>query len=79
MTEFVESDRHLRVVQASRTAYLSKIFDWFSKDFLNYEKRQGNVSPSLIDYVNRYRGERSKISRDLKVRFLEYDKGINAQ
>ena len=79
MTEFVQSDRHVRVVQASRTVQLSKIFDWFSKDFLSYEKRQGNVSPSLIDYVNRYRGERSKIPRDLKVRFLEYDKGINTQ
>ncbi len=79
MMEFVQSDRHVRVVPTSRTVYLSKIFDWFAKDFLGYEKSQGNAEPNLIDYVNRYRGERSKIPRDLKARFLEYDKGINTQ
>lgn len=79
MMEFVQSDRHVRVVQASRTVYLSKIFDWFAKDFLGYEKSQGNAEPNLIDHLNRYRGERSKIPRDFKARFLEYDKGINSQ
>ena len=79
MTEFVQSERNVRIVEASRTVYLSKIFDWFSKDFLSYERRQGNVNPSLLDYVNRYRGEQYELPRDLRVKFLEYDKGINAQ
>ncbi len=79
MTEFVQSERNVQVVEASRTVYLSKIFDWYSKDFLSYEREQGNVNPRLIDYVNRYRGERYEIPRDLRVKFLEYDKGINAQ
>ena len=58
---------------------VSKIFDWFDKDFLAYEKAQGNARPNLVDYVNRYRDASAQIPREYKIRFLPYDKGLNRQ
>lgn len=78
MRELVGSERHVRLDPGGRVVYLSKIFDWFTGDFLEYEKTQGSEHPTLIDYVNRYRGEAAQIPGGLKVRFLKYDKGINS-
>ena len=44
--------------------------------------RQGAPLPldaHQIDYVNRYRGALSKVPRDYKIKFFEYDKGVNKQ
>jgi hypothetical protein len=79
MREFVGSSNHVRVDEAAGVVFLSKIFDWFSEYFLDYEKRQGNNSPNLLNYVNRYRDSEVQIPTGLRVEFLEYDKGINAQ
>ncbi len=79
MSEFVGDPRHLRVHPETRMVELSKIFDWFSEDFLDYERSQGNSEPRLLDYVNRFRAVGAEIPRDFRVRFLRYDKGINKQ
>lgn len=68
MREFVGEERNVKVDGATRTVTLSKIFDWFAADFGNQ-----------IDFVNRYRPEGSKIPRDHRVAFFEYDKSINQQ
>lgn len=78
MREFVTSEQHVRVDRAARVVYLSKIFEWFTDDFLEYEKEQGNARPRLIDYVNRYRGSGEEIPNGFKLKFLAYDKAINA-
>ena len=78
MREFVSSTKHVRVDTEESVVYLSRIFDWFSSDFLAHEKEQGTIRPTLIDYVNRYRDDSAHIPIGFKVRFLEYDKGINA-
>lgn len=79
MKEFVGEERNVRPIDSTRTVELSKIFDWFASDFLDYEKGQGNAKPDLIDYVNRYRDAASQIPEDYKIRFLEYDKRLNQQ
>ena len=76
MTEFVRD--HV-VYTGGGTAQLSKIFDWFEDDFLDYERGAGNANPDLLDYVNRFRAPDAQIPGDTRVRFLNYDKGINAQ
>jgi len=77
--EFVNSEQHVKIDRQGQRAMLSTIFDWFDKDFIEYERTQGNGSPNLIDYINRYRTPGSEIDRDFKVDFIEYDKRINSQ
>lgn len=79
MEEFVNSPQHLRLETEQRTVHLSKIFDWFDKDFLNHERAKGTARPNLIDYVNRYRAPEAQIPRQFTIRFLPYDKGLNRQ
>jgi hypothetical protein len=77
MTEFVSSEGNVRVDEATRTVFLSKIFDWYREDFLSDEREAGNAEPTLLDYVNRFRGAASPIPADYSVRFLKYDKDLN--
>jgi hypothetical protein len=77
MTEFVANGRNVRVDDDNRIVFLSMIFDWYREDFLADEGDAGNVEPSLIDYVNRFRGEEAPIPGDYAVQFLEYDKRLN--
>ncbi len=79
MLFFVGEERNCRIDPASRTVYLSKIFDWFAKDFLDFERRSGASRPSVTRYLNRYRAAGAAIPDGFTVRFVEYDKGINAQ
>ncbi len=79
MKEFVLTERACSVEEASRTVRLSKIFSWFEEDFLDYETKQGNTEPRLLDYLNRYRPQQAQIPRDFSVRFQPYDKSLNQQ
>ena len=79
MREFVGEERNYSVDSGARVVRLSKIFNWFEADFLDYERKQGNQEPRLIDYVNRYQADDAKVPRDYRVRFFPYDKGINQQ
>lgn len=79
MTEFVGEERNCRPEPKNRTVTLSKIFDWFEKDFLDYERAHGNSRPTVMDYVNRYRSEEARIPRDYRVEFAKYDKSLNRQ
>jgi len=79
MTGFVGEVRNVTADDAAKTVTLSKIFDWFSGDFLAFEKAKGTADPNQIDYVNRYRGPLPKVPRDYRIRFSEYDKSVNRQ
>lgn len=79
MTEFAGEARNVAVDDAAKTVTLSRIFDWFSADFIAFEKAKGTADPNQIDYVNRYRGPLPRIPREYKIRFFEYDKAINRQ
>lgn len=79
MREFVAEPRNCRIDSGAATAWLSKIFDWFEDDFLDFERRQGEARPSLTRYVNRFRARDAQIPGSLRVRFLDYDKRLNRQ
>jgi hypothetical protein len=79
MAEFVGEKRNVDIDDASKTVTLSKIFDWFSKDFVRYEKAKGNPDGNQIDYVNRYRGSLPKLPKGYAIKFFEYDKSVNRQ
>lgn len=79
MKEFVHATQGCQVDAESKTVKLSKIFEWFEGDFLAYEKEQGNETPVVLDYVNRYRGKDEQIPGNYKVEILDYDKGLNSQ
>ncbi len=64
--DFLNDPRHVHV--DAGTVYLSRILDWYGNDFLM-------KSPSILDYVDRYRA--SPLPRDAKVAWLEYDWSLN--
>jgi hypothetical protein len=77
MVEFVSIEQNVRVDDATRTVFLSKIFDWYEMDFLEDEREAGNTKPNLLDYVNRFRGDAPSIPDDYTIRFMEYNKALN--
>ena len=79
MREFVNEVQNVRIDQSKRTVYLSRIFDWFEDDFLEFEERSGATAPSILNYINRFRTRGQEIPGKYKVRYLDYDKGINHQ
>ena len=79
MEEFVGEERNCSVDTAAGTATLSKIFDWFRKDFEEYPRPLGQGGGELIDYINRYRADDAQIPVDFKIKFASYDKSLNRQ
>jgi len=79
MTGFVAEKRNVSIDDAARTVTFSKILDWFSGDFIAYEKAHGNPDGTQIGYVNRYRGALPKIPNGYAMKFFEYDKSVNRQ
>ena len=77
MTKFVNEERNCRIDRDAGTATLSKIFDWFRKDFEEFEAQRGGGG--LREYINRYRPADSQLSADLKLKFSKYDKSLNRQ
>jgi len=65
---FVAEARNVSIDPLRREVWLSAIFDFYTRDFLNH-------APTLIAYVNRYRSE--AIPGDFKVRFFDYDWTVN--
>jgi hypothetical protein len=79
MKFFISEQRNVRVDKSRQRVLLSKIFEWFEDDFLDWERRQGNKNPTIIDYVNRYRAGGDQLPPDWRTESIPYDKGINAQ
>lgn len=79
MREFVATERNCRVDRATRTLWLSKIFDWFGNDFLAFEAARSAADPTLLGYVNHYRAGDAQAPTGLRIRFIDYDKRLNRQ
>jgi hypothetical protein len=81
MSEFVSTKSNVEIKK--NTLYLSSIFDWFEEDFVAYEEREGSVKGSdvkkVVHYINRYRSQDDQLDIDMRVRYFDYDKGINKQ
>jgi hypothetical protein len=78
MREFVNDERHVRVDSAAGVIYLSKIFDWFRKDFTGHMDG-GSSDADLIGYINQFRDDAAQIAASSKVKYLKYDKRINSR
>ncbi|MDA8016350.1 MAG: DUF547 domain-containing protein [Thermoanaerobaculia bacterium] len=79
MREFVANPRNANVSSDGSKVSLSKIFDWFRGDFLDFERAQGRPDSTLVDYINRYRVESEQIPTGADVSFPAYDKRLNRQ
>ena len=79
MREFVSHPKHFRLDERGRKVWVSKVFDWFSSDFLSYEERHGSNKPRIVDFVNRFRDFGEQVPRSYKVEYLRFDKGLNKQ
>ena len=79
MREFVNGMQNVRIDKSKRTVYLSRIFDWFEDDFIEFEERSGTAAPAILNYINRFRTPGQEIPGEYKIRYLDYDKGINHQ
>lgn len=64
---YVNSDRGVKYSADSKTADLSKIFDWYKDDF----KADGGA----LAFINKRRS--SQIPADAKITYQEYDWGLN--
>lgn len=83
---FVNDTKHVRYDAATKTLYLSKIFDWFSGDFLGYLKeKQGIGQPHISQYIALYLNGDAKAAlaavpvKELNVKYLSYNKKLNEQ
>jgi hypothetical protein len=83
---FINDPSHVRYDAKNSVLYLSKIFDWFEKDFIEYLKcDRGIAEPRISQYIALYLDAPAGSSlsdansRKLKVRYLKYDKSLNDQ
>ena len=83
---FINDPGNVRFDESSLTLYLSKIFDWFAVDFLNYLRvKRGLANPHVAQYVALYlMGPSAQIlakapAVDLTIKYLDYDKELNEQ
>ena len=83
---FINDPSNVRFDARSSTLYLSKIFDWYSDDFINFLKaKRGLDHPHISHYIALYAtGASAEALRripaaQIKVKYLDYDKGLNDQ
>lgn len=83
---FINDAANVRFEAETRTLYLSKIFDWYEGDFLNYLRvKRGLPVPHIADYIKLYlAGDPAQAlarvpAGQLRVKHLDYDKSLNEQ
>lgn len=77
---FITSHRNVRYDAETNLLYLSKIFEWYEKEFLAYVARQSKrADASLLDYLAIYVPEEASRWRQARprIRFLSYDWALN--
>lgn len=82
---FMSEERNYRVDHSTRSIYLSEIFKWYRKDFVQwYEKRYPDRKGDLLSYVALYlppenAAELKEIREAYTTRFTPYDWKLNDQ
>lgn len=74
LRNYLRSPRGLRIDREKNTLYLSKIFEWFGKDFI---AKSGSVAAFMRPYLNEE--ALSFLERKPEIAFLEYDWSLNAR
>jgi len=73
---FVNDPSRNRFDRARRTAYLSKIFDWYGEDFA---QQAGSVQQFVARYLNDPELAKEVATIPYAVEFLEYDWSLNGE
>jgi uncharacterized protein DUF547 len=83
---FINDARNVKYDAAEKKLYLSKIFDWFQDDFLNYLKeKNAGQTPHIAQYILLYLDGPSREAlqntplNEIRVSYLSYDKSLNEQ
>jgi hypothetical protein len=79
---FLADESKLRIDPEQQTIFLSAIFDWYERDFLDWQRDAAPETPAtLVAYVHPYLApERRRALAecgDCRVEFLPYDWGLN--
>jgi hypothetical protein len=80
---FINDKRNVRYDRQEKILYLSSIFDWYEKDFLDWLKdRISGQQPTIADYILLYLDDEDAdlINKDrtsLAIRYLPYDWALN--
>ena len=83
---FINDTNNVKYDAAAKKLYLSKIFDWFQDDFLNYLKeKNGNQPPHIAQYILIYLDGPSREAlqktplNEISVSYFSYNKSLNEQ
>jgi hypothetical protein len=83
---FINDPKHVKYDAASKTLTISKIFDWFSSDFLTFLKeKKGIATPHISQYIALYLNSpaRETLSQtpvsEISVKYFNYSKKLNEQ
>ena len=81
---FVNDSSNVSVDHDNQVVYLSKIFDWYKKDFIHDLQMDGKpVANGLVSYVAQWAS--GSLASDLarageyEIRFRDYDWALNSQ
>ncbi len=76
--QFINERRNLTINPGANELTLSKIFDWYKKDF---ENGPGGRKQTVLDFVRRYASDENRKALDslgqLSVKYYDYDWSIN--
>ncbi len=81
--DFINDPENVALDHDAKVIYLSTIFKWYEKDFVNYVRLHGKlVGNGLIAYVSRYAtdelAQELAQASDYEIEFRDYDWGLNA-
>ncbi len=83
-TQFVNDGKSVGVDEATRQIRMSKIFEWYTDDFVAFARAHGSVAqPTVLDFVLLYAKDplatrlRAARTRGYAIVFLDYDWNVN--
>lgn len=83
---FINDTKHVKYDPAAKKLYLSKIFDWFSNDFLTYLKeKKGIPQPHISQYILMYLDGPARDAlqntpvKEISISYFSYNKSLNEQ
>jgi hypothetical protein len=82
-SEFINERANVSVDHANTTIYLSTIFKWYEKDFIDAIRLEGKPSSNgLVTYISTYAlselADELAAANDYTIKFRDYDWGLNS-
>lgn len=83
---FINDPRNVKFDPTTKKLQLSKIFDWFKEDFLNFLKEKKNIqNPHISEYILMYLDGPTRVAlektptREIRISYFSYNKSLNEQ